>query len=232
MYSCIVRHFTLVDVEAGLDFGLHTCLRLNLVWWYHSDCTAVTAVWVANCERSNIWTKFIVVFVCGIHCSFYLYCCFRASWSKSVCICSRLTSVSLKVSTLLFVADFSLCTKVYCRKSCVLDLVRNPFVNLSSRFFLLFSNVDQHMHVLLTFSDCFATPSVLWCSWLGSRKGIWPVKNWSLEWGADLYMTQLMPLPPTIFCFSKIQIGFAFCGTGLPGVVAEKGAVKRLCCQS
>jgi len=138
VYSCIVHHFTLVDVEAGLDFGLHTCLRLNLVRWYHSDCTAVTTVWVANCERSNIWTKFVVVFVCGIHCSFYLYCCFRASLSKSVCICSRLTSVSLKVSTLLFVADFSLCTKVYCRKSCVLDLVRNPFVNLSSRFFCYF----------------------------------------------------------------------------------------------
>ena len=23
-------------------------------------------------------------------------------------------------------------------------------------------------------------PSVLWCCWLGSRKGIWPVKNWVL----------------------------------------------------
>jgi len=21
-------------------------------------------------------------------------------------------------------------------------------------------------------------PSVLWCCWLGCRKGIWPVKNW------------------------------------------------------
>jgi len=29
-----------------------------------------------------------------------------------------------------------------------------------------------------------------------------------LERGADLHMAQLMPLPLTISCFSKIQIGF------------------------
>jgi len=31
-----------------------------------------------------------------------------------------------------------------------------------------------------------------------------------LEWGADLHMAQLMPLPLTISCSSKIQIGFTF----------------------
>ena len=31
-----------------------------------------------------------------------------------------------------------------------------------------------------------------------------------LERGADLHMAQLMPLPLTISCFSKIQIGFTF----------------------
>jgi len=31
-----------------------------------------------------------------------------------------------------------------------------------------------------------------------------------LEQGADLNMTQLMPLPLTVSCFSKIQIGFIF----------------------
>ena len=31
-----------------------------------------------------------------------------------------------------------------------------------------------------------------------------------LERGADLHMAQLMPLPLTVFCFSKIQIGFTF----------------------
>jgi len=34
-----------------------------------------------------------------------------------------------------------------------------------------------------------------------------------LEQGADLHMAQLMALPLTVSCFSKIQIGF----TGSPG---------------
>ena len=49
-----------------------------------------------------------------------------------------------------------------------------------------------------------------------------------LERGADLHMFQLMPLPLTISCFSKIQIGFAFlvpAQLGSPG----KMAVKRVC---
>jgi len=43
-----------------------------------------------------------------------------------------------------------------------------------------------------------------------------------LERGADLHMAQLMPLPLTVSCFSKIQIGFTFL---VPAhwVVPEKG---------
>jgi len=38
-----------------------------------------------------------------------------------------------------------------------------------------------------------------------------------LEQGADLHMTQLMPLPLTVSCFSKIQIGFTFLVLAHPG---------------
>jgi len=38
-----------------------------------------------------------------------------------------------------------------------------------------------------------------------------------MEQGADWHMDQLMPLPLTVSCFSKIQIGFTFCRTGSPG---------------
>ena len=38
-----------------------------------------------------------------------------------------------------------------------------------------------------------------------------------LERGADLHTAQLMPLPLTVSCFSKIQIGFYVSGTGSPG---------------
>ena len=49
-----------------------------------------------------------------------------------------------------------------------------------------------------------------------------------LERGADLHMFQLMPLPLTVSCFSKIQVGFAFlvpAHLGSPG----KMAFKRVC---
>ena len=49
-----------------------------------------------------------------------------------------------------------------------------------------------------------------------------------LERDADLHMAQLMPLPLTVCCFSKIQIGFTFlvlAHSGSPG----KRAVKRVC---
>jgi len=38
-----------------------------------------------------------------------------------------------------------------------------------------------------------------------------------LERGVDLHMAQLMPLPLTVSCFNKIQIGFYLSGTGSPG---------------
>ena len=49
-----------------------------------------------------------------------------------------------------------------------------------------------------------------------------------LERGADLHVAQLMLLPLTVSCFSKIQIGFTFlvlADLGSPG----KRAVKRVC---
>ena len=49
-----------------------------------------------------------------------------------------------------------------------------------------------------------------------------------LELGADLHMAQLMPLPLTVSCFSKIQIGFAFLVLAHPGS-PEKRAVKYVC---
>ena len=49
-----------------------------------------------------------------------------------------------------------------------------------------------------------------------------------LERGADLHVAQLMPLPLTVSCFSKIQIGFTFLVPAHPGS-PKKGAIKRVC---
>ena len=80
-------------------------------------------------------------------------------------------------------------------------------------------------------------PSVLWRCWLGGGKGIQPVKK--LEWwgtgvviclerDGDMHMAQLMPLPLTVFCFSKIQIGFTFLILAHPGSFGER-VVKQVC---
>jgi len=58
--------------------------------------------------------------------------------------------------------------------------------------------------------------------WWGAGMGV------CLKQGADLHMAQLMPLPLTVSCFSKIQIGFNFLVLAYlasPG----KRAVKRVC---
>jgi len=49
-----------------------------------------------------------------------------------------------------------------------------------------------------------------------------------LDRGSDLHMAQLMPLPLTVCCFSKIQIGFAFLVPAHPGSPGKR-AVKRVC---
>jgi len=49
-----------------------------------------------------------------------------------------------------------------------------------------------------------------------------------LQRGADLHMAQLMPLPLTVSCFSKIQIGFTFLVLAHPSSPGQR-AIKRLC---
>ena len=46
-----------------------------------------------------------------------------------------------------------------------------------------------------------------------------------LERGADLHMAQLMPLPLTVSCSSKIQIGFTFLVPDYPGCPGKE-AIK------
>ena len=53
-----------------------------------------------------------------------------------------------------------------------------------------------------------------------------------LEQDADLHMAQLMPLPLTVSCFIKIQIGFTFlvpAHLGNPGKKAVKWACVCVC---
>jgi len=49
-----------------------------------------------------------------------------------------------------------------------------------------------------------------------------------LERGADLHTALLMPLPLTVSCFGKVQIGFTFLVLVHPGS-PRKRAIKRVC---
>jgi len=51
---------------------------------------------------------------------------------------------------------------------------------------------------------------------------------WTLERGADLHVAQLMPLPLTVSCFSKIQIGSTFLVPAHRGSRGQR-AVKWVC---
>ena len=48
-----------------------------------------------------------------------------------------------------------------------------------------------------------------------------------LERGADMHMAQLMPLPLTVSCSSKIQIGFTFLVPAHLGSPGQR-AIKRV----
>ena len=91
-------------------------------------------------------------------------------------------------------------------------------IRLTETFTVTFEHTHFYLLVFFCFTlfSCwFCVRSVLWRCWFGDRKGIRPVKTewWGtgvvicLERGADLHMAQLMPLPLTVSCFSKIQIG-------------------------
>ena len=116
-------------------------------------------------------------------------------------------------------------------ESCVATVV--PDLRLPSQPENARTACCQYMYTYTRFPSCWKadlawvagwyTPtSIQGRCWLGGRKGIQPVKTeqWGagmaicLERGADLHMAQLMPLPFTVSCFSKIQIGS---GTSSPG---------------
>ena len=58
--------------------------------------------------------------------------------------------------------------------------------------------------------------------WWGTGMVICPERD------ADLHMAQLMPLPLTVSCFSKIQIGLTFLVPAHPGSPGKR-TVKRVC---
>jgi len=72
--------------------------------------------------------------------------------------------------------------------------------------------------------------------WVAGRaSGLYKTEGWGadvvicLERSADLHIAQLMPLPLTVSCFSKVQIGLPF-WYRLTRVVPDKGLLNGCVC--
>jgi len=67
-----------------------------------------------------------------------------------------------------------------------------------------------YLLTVLTYAFSALTLLVGWQEWHPACKKLsGEVLAWLSLW-SNLHMAQLMPLPLTVSCFSKIQIGFAF----------------------
>ena len=92
---------------------------------------------------------------------------------------------------------------------------------------------SQHLPLVTELNVCLQCfDAAGWAA--GRASGLQKTEWWGagmvicLEQGADLHIAQLLPLPLTVSCFTKIQIGFTFlvlAHLGSPG----KRAVKRMC---
>jgi len=87
-------------------------------------------------------------------------------------------------------------------------------------------SLDYFVLLLVSFVGAFSALTLL----VGRQEGH-PACKKTEWWGAgvvDLHMAQLMPLPLTVSCFSKIQIGFTFLVPAHLGSPAKRD-VKRVC---
>jgi len=86
-----------------------------------------------------------------------------------------------------------------------------------------------------TYSACPFSALTLLVGWQEGHPACKKTEWWDagvvicLERGADLHMAQLMPLPLTVSCSIKIQIGFTFLVPAHPGNPGQR-AVKRVTC--
>jgi len=91
----------------------------------------------------------------------------------------------------------------------------------------------EYIHTLLYILYAFSALMLL-VGWQEGHPACKKLEWWGtgmvicLERDANLHTAQLMPLPLTVSCFSKIQIGFTFLVPAHPGS-PEKRAVKRVC---
>jgi len=94
---------------------------------------------------------------------------------------------------------------------------------------VLWDKVSQQSTGTLIFEDNQISLNTLYSRWKKAHKTKTSYgMAICLERDADLHMAQLIPLPLTVSCFSKIQIGFTFLVPADPGSPGKK-ANKQVC---
>ena len=145
--------------------------------------------------------------------------------------CYRLTQVVLENRPLNRCSSYNCwsCESITIHIIVLLHLLKK-LVFKYSNFYLILDHIWSHMRSVV---DAISTLTLL----VGRKEGHPACKKtewWvagmviCLEWGADLHAAQLMPLPLTVSCFSKIQIGFTFLVPVHPGSPRKK-ALKHVC---
>ena len=143
-------------------------------------------------------------------------------WPNSLKLSRILSGIQRAVQIVLGIYFKRTCSRVTSASSAL--GVLNDYALYKSTHSLTHMAMKYHLTFIYVL-NMGVLPSVLSHCWLGGRKGIWPVKTewWGagmvicLELSADLHMAQLMPLPLTVSCYSKIQIGFTFLVPAHPG---------------
>jgi len=75
---------------------------------------------------------------------------------------------------------------------------------------------------------------MLWVGWQEGHPACKKTEWWDtgvvicLERGADLHTAQLMPLPLSVSCFSKIQIGFTFLVPSHPSCLRQNPEGRKM----
>ena len=144
------------------------------VTWQHRDCNLNPGP--SSPESSTLTTQCVLMYiaqqrrmatVCDINlcCTLYLINISGSASTPSATIVPNMLSVLHFTNAADAIIEAMLCRWRHC--SC--DVSITSVQDVTCAFNSSLDNVYK-VTVLL--------PSVLWCCWLGSRKGIWPVKNW------------------------------------------------------
>ena len=128
-----------------------------------------------------------------------------ATYSHPLCLCSPSSKTSCVRPAHAFVM------------SCNITIQHAPFSFIIYYFRLAFSTL------MLLVGRQEGHPACKKTEWWGAGMVI------CLQRDADLHTAQLMPLPLTVSCFSKIQIAFTFLVPAHPGSARQR-SVKRGCC--